>query len=76
MLSFFPRDVFDKIWDLIGSVFEGFSSYSFTLILTGPRFISIFVFRSKERISSVTGKIRYTFPLKRPLNTQLNVAKE
>ena len=24
MLSFFRRDVFDKIWDLIGSVSEGF----------------------------------------------------
>ena len=24
MLSCFPRDVFDKIWDLIGSVSEGF----------------------------------------------------
>ena len=24
MLSFFPRDVFDGIWDLIGSVSEGF----------------------------------------------------
>ena len=26
--SFFPRDVFDEIWDLIGSVSEGFPSYS------------------------------------------------
>ena len=24
MLSFFPRDVLDEIWDLIGSVSEGF----------------------------------------------------
>ena len=24
---FFPRDVFDRIWDLIGSVSEGFPTY-------------------------------------------------
>ena len=30
MLSFFPRDdVLDGIWDLIGSVSEGFSTYFF-----------------------------------------------
>ena len=28
MLSFFPRDVLDEIWDLIESVSEGFPSYS------------------------------------------------
>ena len=27
MLSGFPRDVFDEIWDLIGSVSEGFPTY-------------------------------------------------
>ena len=25
-MSFFPRDVLDKIWDMIGSVSEGFPS--------------------------------------------------
>ena len=29
MLSFFPRDVFDDIWDLIGSVSESFPTYCF-----------------------------------------------
>ena len=29
MLSFFPRDVLDEIWDLIESVSGGFPSYSF-----------------------------------------------
>ena len=29
VLSFFPLDVFDEIWDLIESVSEGFLSYSF-----------------------------------------------
>ena len=29
MLSLFSRDVLDKIWDLIESVFEGFPTYSF-----------------------------------------------
>ena len=28
VLSFFPRDVLDKIWDLIESVSEGFPTYS------------------------------------------------
>ena len=28
MLSFFPRDVLDEIWDLIESVSEVFPSYS------------------------------------------------
>ena len=28
MLSFFPLDVLDEIWDVIESVFEGFPSYS------------------------------------------------
>ena len=35
VLSFFPRDVLDEILNLIGSVSEGFPSYSFvTLIKT------------------------------------------
>ena len=29
VLSFFPRDVLEKIWDLTESVSEGFLSYSF-----------------------------------------------
>ena len=29
MLSLFPRDVLDEIWDLIGSVSEGFPTYLF-----------------------------------------------
>ena len=28
VLSFFPPDVLDEIWDLIGSVSEGFLTYS------------------------------------------------
>ena len=31
MLSFFPGDVLDEIWDLIESVSKGFPSYSFML---------------------------------------------
>ena len=31
VLSFFPRDVLDEIWDLIESIFEGFPTYSFNL---------------------------------------------
>ena len=29
VLSFFPRDVLDEILNLVGSVSEGFPSYSF-----------------------------------------------
>ena len=32
MLSFFPRDVLDEIWDLIESVSEGFPTYFFISI--------------------------------------------
>ena len=31
VLSFFPQDVLDEIWDLIESVFEGFLTYSYRL---------------------------------------------
>ena len=34
VLSFFPLDVLDEIWDLIESVSEGFLTYSFTHSLT------------------------------------------
>ena len=33
MLSFFPRDVLDEIWDLIESVSEGFPSYFYLKLL-------------------------------------------
>ena len=32
VLSFFPLDVLDEIWDLIESVSEGFLTYSFKLL--------------------------------------------
>ena len=31
VLSFFPLDVLDEIWDVVGSVSEGFLNYSFKL---------------------------------------------
>ena len=34
MLSFFPRDVLGEIWDLIGSVSEGYPTY-FSMRLNG-----------------------------------------
>ena len=33
VLSFFPLDVLDRIWDLIESVSEGFLTYSFNFTL-------------------------------------------
>ena len=35
VLSFFPMDVLDGIWDLIESVSEGFLTYSFFLGVVG-----------------------------------------
>ena len=32
VLSFFPLDVLDEIWDLIESVSEGFLTYSYVLL--------------------------------------------
>ena len=37
VLSFFPLDVLDKIWDLIESVSEGFLTYSFVNDVTHTR---------------------------------------
>ena len=39
MLSFFPQNVLDEIWDIIKSVSEGFPTYSFKAFspLVGPR---------------------------------------
>ena len=38
MLSFFPLDVLDEIWDLIESVSEAFLTYSFRIFGGGARF--------------------------------------
>ena len=35
MLSFFPQDTLDEIWDLIESVSEGFPIYSCLQVLHG-----------------------------------------
>ena len=37
MLSFFPRDVLDEIWDLIESVYEGFLPNILFWLFTGLR---------------------------------------
>ena len=43
VLSFFPRDVLDEILNLIGSVSEGFPSYSsFPVISTSPHFYEVY----------------------------------
>ena len=43
MLSFFPRGVLDEILNLIGSVSEGFPSYSYTLFLNTAGIWGIFL---------------------------------
>ena len=38
VLSFFPLDVLDGIWDLIESISEGFLTYSYTLLDTSVHY--------------------------------------
>ena len=42
VLSFFPRDVLDEIWDLIESVSEGFATWPY--LGTGMAQISLNIF--------------------------------
>ena len=46
VLSFFPLDVLDEIWDVIESVSEGFLTYSLTYFILAhslnPRLLEIF----------------------------------
>ena len=50
MLSFFPLDVLDEIWDLIESVSEGFLTYSIMYDdPNGSLFISILLHNSEFR---------------------------
>ena len=51
MLSFFPQDVLDEIWDLIESVFEGFPTYSYA------SFITCFRINRSERLQSFLEEI-------------------
>ena len=51
VLSFFPRDVLDEILNLIGSVSEGFPSYSFNVscIISSSFLISVpFYLRKRQ----------------------------
>ena len=41
VLSFFPRDVLDEIWDLIESVSEGFPTYSCMVLLKHTLYILV-----------------------------------
>ena len=53
MLSFFPPDVLDEIWDLIESVSEGFLTYSLTakLLRQGYKAFSKFYRRHFDIVS-------------------------
>ena len=47
VLSFFPLDVLDEIWDLIESVSEGFLTYSCSIVIF--KFISDGVIEEKTK---------------------------
>ena len=53
VLSFFPLDVLDEIWDLIESVSEGFLTYSYI------KFYKLFLTRLSKHRSETLGK-RFT----------------
>ena len=57
VLSFFPLDVLDEIWDLIESVSEGFLTYSFILPVTLCSLFSIAVRPYCKNIRRFYGKI-------------------
>ena len=51
VLSFFPRDVLDEILNLIGSVSEGFPSYSFNKGGVKIKFLKCFNMKYGQRHS-------------------------
>ena len=55
VLSFFPLDVLDEIWDLIESVSEGFLTYSYILCFVLTKYISVV----KEYIISASSICSY-----------------
>ena len=55
VLSFFPLDVLDEIWDLIESVSGGFLTYSF---LYGNKLVKIFEEPHNARILIVGIKVK------------------
>ena len=44
MLSFFPLDVLDEIWDVIESVSEGFFTYSWKYLTSQTYYPALFGF--------------------------------
>ena len=56
MLSFFPLDVLDEIWDLIESVSEGFLTYSYTTILHGASFFNMIQHDPRPYVPFVKGR--------------------
>ena len=51
MLSFFPRDVLDKIWDLIGSVSEGFPIYFFKQSPEARYAVPVYIYLMQREVS-------------------------
>ena len=63
MLSFFPQDVLDEIWDLIESVSEGFPTYSCS-----------FLYGKKETLAKGKGNV-YNHLLGNVLNDHILYAQ-
>ena len=64
MLSFFPRDVLDEIWDLTESVSEGFPSYfSYLLIQSVAKHLCYKLSFYNEQLSFLKGKENYFYQL-------------
>ena len=65
VLSFFPLDVLDEIWDLIESVSEGFLTYSkYVYLAAGHVITGNLKIISDSRIRSIIAKgPKYRFPV-------------
>ena len=51
VLSFFPLDVLDEIWDLIESVSEGFLTYSYYKLSRARNFYMIYIDVMHDKLS-------------------------
>ena len=74
MLSFFPRDVLDEIWDLIESVSEGFPTY-FCLTIP-PVFITLFFFNVKGTWFLTFFPVYFQFVIKHLQSVRKNIVAQ
>ena len=57
MLSFFPLDVLDEIWDVIESVSGGFLTYSFIKLHRKTRHYERYAIHHSQRLERRRGRV-------------------